>query len=105
MVAVPLAAMCCIYRMMSEVRDEDQYAATMVNHAELLLSGCTTSVDHSYLKVNDMRFDTQIHAAQEIGIRFHLARGSSPSGAEQRRRPAATTWWKMKTKSWPTWNA
>ena len=69
-----------LYLIMSELRDEDQYIATMVNHAELLLSGCTTNVDHSYVHVNDMQFDTQIKAAQEIGIRFHLARGSFSIG-------------------------
>lgn len=69
-----------LYLLMSEVRDEDQYFATMLNHAELLLSGCTTNVDHSYIHVNDMQFDTQIKAAQEIGIRFHLARGSFSIG-------------------------
>jgi len=69
-----------MYLLMSEVHDEDQYVATMVNHAELLLSGCTTNVDHSYLKVNDMKFDTQIAAAKEIGIRFELARGSFSVG-------------------------
>jgi 8-oxoguanine deaminase len=72
-----------LYLIMSEVRDEDQASATMINHAELLLSGCTTSVDHSYLHVNDMQFDTQIRAAQEIGIRFHLARGSFSIGQSQ----------------------
>lgn len=68
------------FHLMSEVRDEDHYSATLVNHAELLLSGCTTNVDHSYLKVNDMQHDTQIRAAQEMGIRFHLARGSFSIG-------------------------
>ena len=68
---------------MSEVRDEDQYVATMVAHTELLLSGCTTTVDHSYLKVNDMKFETEIKAAQEIGLRFHLARGSFSVGQSQ----------------------
>jgi 8-oxoguanine deaminase len=72
-----------LYLLMSEVRDEDQYIATMTAHAELLLSGCTTSVDHSYLKVNDMKFETEIAAAQEIGIRFHLARGSFSIGKSQ----------------------
>ena len=52
------------------------YSATLVNHTELLLSGCTTNADHSYLKVNDMQHDTPIRAAQEMGIRFCLARGS-----------------------------
>ncbi len=66
-----------LYILMGEVTDEDQYVASMVNHAELLLSGCTTTVDHNYLKVNDMRFDTSIKAAQDMGIRFHLARGSA----------------------------
>ncbi len=69
-----------MYRLMSEVYDEDYYIASRLNHAELLLSGCTTSVDHAYLKVNDMQFDTQIRAAQEMGIRFHLARGSFSVG-------------------------
>jgi cytosine/adenosine deaminase-related metal-dependent hydrolase len=66
-----------LYVLMGEVTDEDQYVAASVNHAELLLSGCTTTVDHNYLKVNDMKFDTSIQAAQDMGIRFHLARGSA----------------------------
>lgn len=69
-----------LYLLMSEVTDEDQYIAALVAQAELLLSGCTTNVDHSYLKVNDMQFDTSIKAAQEMGIRFHLARGSFSIG-------------------------
>jgi 8-oxoguanine deaminase len=66
-----------MYFLMSEVRDEDLYYAAKVNIAELLLSGCTTAVDHNYLKVNDMQHDTDIRAAREMGIRFHLARGST----------------------------
>lgn len=69
-----------MYLLMSEVRDEDQFIATKISVAELLLSGCTTAVDHSYLKVNDMKFDTEIRAAREMGIRFHLARGSFSQG-------------------------
>ena len=69
-----------LYLLMSEVTDEDQYYAAKVAQAELLFSGCTTNADHSYLKVNDMCFDTEIKAAQEMGIRFHLARGSFSIG-------------------------
>ncbi|MHC1770635.1 MAG: 8-oxoguanine deaminase [Flexilinea sp.] len=69
-----------LYLLMSEVTDEDQYVSSMIAQAELLLSGCTTNVEHSYLKVNDMAFDTEIKAAKEIGIRFHLARGSFSIG-------------------------
>jgi cytosine/adenosine deaminase-related metal-dependent hydrolase len=69
-----------MYLLMSEVRDADYAIASRLNHAELLLSGCTTNVDHAYLKVNDMTFDSQIAAAQVMGIRFHLARGSFSIG-------------------------
>ncbi|MEI8133200.1 MAG: amidohydrolase family protein, partial [Leptolinea sp.] len=72
-----------LYLLMSEVTDEDQYVASLTAQAELLLSGCTTNVEHNYLKVNDMQFDTSIKAAQDIGIRFHLARGSFSIGQSQ----------------------
>lgn len=72
-----------LYLLMSEVTDEDQYVASLTAQAELLLSGCTTNVEHSYLKVNDMQFDTGIQAARDIGIRFHLARGSFSIGQSQ----------------------
>jgi 8-oxoguanine deaminase len=65
-----------IYLLMSELTDEDLYVSSLINHAELLLSGCTTAVDHHYIKVNDVRFDTCFDAARDIGIRFQLARGS-----------------------------
>ena len=72
-----------LYLLMSEVTDQDQYVAALVAQAELLLSGCTTNTDHSYLKVNDMQFDTSVKAAREMGIRFHLARGSLSIGQSQ----------------------
>jgi cytosine/adenosine deaminase-related metal-dependent hydrolase len=67
----------------SEVRDEDLYVASKINIAELLLSGCTTAVEHNYLKVYDMKHETGIKAAQELGIRFHLARGSHSLSHEE----------------------
>lgn len=67
-------------RLMRELTDEDLYTASLLNHAELLLSGCTTAADHHYLKVNDIRFDTCIEAARDAGIRFHLLRGSNSVG-------------------------
>ena len=70
-------------RLMGELTDEDLYTASLLNHAELLLSGCTTAADHHYLKVNDIRFDTCIEAARDAGIRFHLLRGSSSMGQSQ----------------------
>ena len=92
-----------LYVLMGEVTDEDQYVASAVNHAELLLSGCTTTVDHSYLKVNDMKFDTGIQAAQDMGIRFHLARGAATL-SQSKGGGCLTAWSKKRTRSWPTWN-
>ena len=69
-----------MYLLMSEMTDEANYISSMVAHAELILSGCTTNADHSYLKVNDMTFDTEIRSAIDIGIRFHLVRGSFSIG-------------------------
>jgi cytosine/adenosine deaminase-related metal-dependent hydrolase len=48
--------------------------------AELLLSGCTTASDHTYIWPNGARIDDQIESAIELGIRFHASRGSMSVG-------------------------
>jgi cytosine/adenosine deaminase-related metal-dependent hydrolase len=55
-------------------------SATAVACAELLLSGCTTASDHTYIWPNGSRVDDEIEVAREIGIRFHAARGSMSVG-------------------------
>jgi len=72
-----------IYLLESEFTDEMLSAGYKLGIAELLLSGCTTTIDHHYFRANDMRFDTCVEAASEMGIRFHLARGSFSIGQSQ----------------------
>ncbi len=72
-----------LYRPMGSLTNEMNDVSTRLALAELLLSGCTTAQDHSYLCVNDMVFETQIEAAQEMGVRFHLSRGSMTVGQEE----------------------
>ena len=55
-------------------------SATAVACAELLLSGCTTASDHTYLWPNGCRIDDEIEVAREIGLRFHASRGSMSVG-------------------------
>ncbi|MEO6913278.1 MAG: 8-oxoguanine deaminase [Candidatus Baltobacteraceae bacterium] len=56
-------------------------AATATAIAELLLSGCTTTADHTYIWTNGARVDDQIEVARELGIRFHASRGSMSVGS------------------------
>ena len=62
---------------------DDVHVSTQVALTELLLSGCTTSSDHHYLWLNGSRLDDQFAAAEEIGVRFHGARGSVSLGQSQ----------------------
>ena len=59
---------------------DDVHVSTQVALTELLLSGCTTSSDHHYLWQNGSRLDDQFAAAEEVGVRFHGARGSVSLG-------------------------
>ncbi len=54
--------------------------STQIAIAELMLSGCTTGSDHTYIWPNGARLDDQIEAAQAMGFRFHAARGSMSVG-------------------------
>ncbi|MCY3976540.1 MAG: 8-oxoguanine deaminase [Chloroflexi bacterium] len=69
-----------LYPIWSGLRGQDLYIAAKLAMAELLLSGCTTASDHHYLYPNDVQLEDEIRAAQEMGIRFHAARGSMSLG-------------------------
>ena len=68
------------YRVWARRTPEATRTAALVGLAELLLSGCTTVFDHSYLFQNGCRVDDQIGAAREIGVRFVASRGSMSLG-------------------------
>lgn len=69
-----------LYPIWAKLTDEGVHVSTQTGLAELMLSGCTTSSDHLYIFPNDCTLDSQIRAAQEIGMRFHASRGSMSLG-------------------------
>jgi 8-oxoguanine deaminase len=69
-----------LYPLWARLRPEALRSATAIACAELLLSGCTTSSDHTYVWPNGCRIDDQIEVARDIGMRFHAARGSMSVG-------------------------
>jgi 8-oxoguanine deaminase len=69
-----------LYPIWARLTPEMIRVSTQTAMAELLLSGCTTSSDHLYLYPNGSQLDDCIEAAQEIGMRFHAARGAMSVG-------------------------
>jgi 8-oxoguanine deaminase len=69
-----------LYPVWANLNGEAIYISALVAIAEMMLTGCTTSSDHLYIYPNDALIDDEIRAAQEIGLRFHAARGSMSLG-------------------------
>ncbi|MES2973687.1 MAG: 8-oxoguanine deaminase [Pseudomonadota bacterium] len=72
-----------LYPIWANLTPEMIRVSTRTAMAELLLSGCTTTSDHLYIYPNGIRLDDSIEAAEEIGMRFHAARGSMSVGQSQ----------------------
>ena len=69
-----------LYPIWSRFGPEEMYVSAQVGMAELMLSGCTLTSDHLYLYPNGATLDDTIHAAREIGMRFHPTRGAMSIG-------------------------
>nr|WP_228028397.1 8-oxoguanine deaminase [Donghicola mangrovi] len=69
-----------LYPIWSMMGPEEMFVSAQVGLAELALSGCTLSSDHLYLYPNGARLDDTIHAAKEVGLRFHPTRGAMSIG-------------------------
>ncbi len=72
-----------LYPLWANLTGDAIYTSAKLAMAELMLSGCTTSSDHLYIYPNDCAIDDEIRAAQEIGLRFHAARGAMSVGESQ----------------------
>lgn len=72
-----------LYPIWAGMTPEAIAVSTTTAIAELMLSGCTTASDHTYIWPNGARLDDQIAAAQALGFRFHAARGSMSVGESQ----------------------
>lgn len=69
-----------LYPIWGRMTPEMIRVSTQTAMAELLLSGCTTSSDHLYLYPNGASLEDSLEAAEQIGMRFHAARGAMSVG-------------------------
>ncbi|GAA6163139.1 8-oxoguanine deaminase [Pelagimonas sp. KU-00592-HH] len=69
-----------LYPIWSRFGPDEMFVSAQVGMAELMLSGCTLTSDHLYLYPNGARLEDTIHAAREIGMRFHPTRGAMSIG-------------------------
>lgn len=72
-----------LYPIWSRFGPEEFFVSAQLGLAELALSGCTLSSDHLYLYPNGARLEDTIHAAREVGLRFHPTRGAMSIGESQ----------------------
>jgi cytosine/adenosine deaminase-related metal-dependent hydrolase len=67
-----------LYPLWARLDEEAAHVSAFVGLAELALSGCTTSTDHSYVHprgAGDL-ISAEVAAARELGVRFSPTRGS-----------------------------
>ena len=68
-----------LYEIWKNLDEKVVYYSSITGMGELLLTGCTTCLDHHYvfpLGTGDSLMDAQFAAADTLGMRFHATRGS-----------------------------
>lgn len=63
-------------RTWTRLDEEASYVSAWIGLAELALGGCTTTTDHLHIHPRHKLVDAEIAAAEEVGLRFHPARGA-----------------------------
>ncbi|BDZ41339.1 hypothetical protein GCM10025865_06380 [Paraoerskovia sediminicola] len=79
-----------LYPVWAGLDEESVYVSTYVAMAELLMGGCTTSMDHQYVHPRPNLIDAQVRAARDVGFRFHATRGSMTRSVEDGGLPPAS---------------
>lgn len=69
-----------LYPIWARFGPEEMRVSALTGLAELALSGCSLSSDHLYLYPNGARLEDTIHAAADLGLRFHPTRGAMSIG-------------------------
>ncbi len=69
-----------LYPIWARFTPDHVHTSAQVGLAELALSGCSLSADHLYLYPGAVRLEDTIHAAAELGLRFHPTRGAMSIG-------------------------
>ena len=69
-----------LYPIWAKFTPDHIFTSAQIGLAELALSGCSLSSDHLYLFPNGARLEDTIHAAAEVGLRFHPTRGAMSIG-------------------------
>ena len=68
-----------LYEIWKNLNDDVVYNSSVTGMSELLLTGCTTCLDHHYVfpkNCANTLIDTQFAAASDLGIRMYATRGS-----------------------------
>ncbi|MFT9299049.1 MAG: 8-oxoguanine deaminase [Gluconobacter sp.] len=79
-----------LYPLWAGLDEESVYLSTGGAMIELLMGGCTTSMDHMYVHPKPFLIDAQFRAAKDIGFRFHATRGSMTRSVEDGGLPPAS---------------